>query len=39
MAAPPVPAQFGVLLAVGVLTPLPAWAHTRRPAGRALGAG
>ena len=29
-------AALGVLLAVGVLTALPAWAHTRRPAGRAL---
>ncbi|MGK3202237.1 FtsX-like permease family protein [Amycolatopsis sp. MEPSY49] len=39
-ATPPLPAQLvaalGVLLAVGVLTALPAWAHTRRPAGRAL---
>nr|WP_225956454.1 FtsX-like permease family protein [Amycolatopsis lexingtonensis] len=31
-------AALGVLLAVGVLTALPAWAHTRRPAGHALGA-
>ncbi|MGW5721169.1 FtsX-like permease family protein [Amycolatopsis sp. NPDC003865] len=30
-------AALGVLLAVGVLTALPAWAHTRHPAGRALG--
>ena len=29
-------AALGVVLAVGVLTALPAWAHTRRPAGRAL---
>ncbi|WP_329047210.1 hypothetical protein OG738_33875 [Amycolatopsis sp. NBC_01488] len=39
-AAPPPSSQLlaalGVLLAVGVLTALPAWAHTRRPAGRAL---
>lgn len=31
-------ATLGVLLAVGVLTALPAWAHARRPAGPALGA-